>query len=161
CPDHNWLFPGELLGSEKEGWRCPHCNRPVEKGRVEKMSKSKKNIIDPEDLVNAYGADTAPLFTLFSAPPWKDLEVRDRGVEGAYRFLARLWRFLFQHRELFASLKPNSNAESAGPEVRELRRAIHRTIKKVTDDIEGRFHFNTAIAAIMELLNALTAASQD
>src|SRR5712692_8199643 len=61
CPEHNWLFPGELVGSEKDGWRCPQCNRPVERGRVEKMSKSKKNIVDPEDLVNAYGADTARL----------------------------------------------------------------------------------------------------
>ena len=61
CPEHGWLFPGELIGSEKDGWKCPHCGRPVDKGRVEKMSKSKKNIIDPEDLVNLYGADTARL----------------------------------------------------------------------------------------------------
>ena len=161
CPEHNWLLPNEPVGSEKEGWRCPHCNRPVEKGRVEKMSKSKKNIVDPEDLVNEYGADTARLFTLFAAPPEKDLEWSDQGVEGAYRFLARLWRFLCQHREFFAGLNANSKSENSGPEVRELRRAIHRTIKKVTEDIEGRFHFNTAIAAIMELLNALSAAGQD
>src|SRR2546426_4242859 len=161
CPEHNWLFPGELVGSEKDGWRCPHCDRPVERGRVEKMSKSKKDIVDPEDLVNAYGADTARLFTLFAAPPEKDLEWSDQGVEGAYRFLARLWRFLFQHRELLAGMSEKPKPENMSSELRDLRRTIHRTIKKVTDDIEGKFHFNTAIAAIMELFNALSAAAQD
>ncbi|HEY2922064.1 MAG TPA: leucine--tRNA ligase, partial [Candidatus Binatia bacterium] len=112
CVEHNWLFPGELIGSEKDGWRCPYCNRPVEKGRVEKMSKRKKNIIDPEDLINRYGADTARLFTLFAAPPEKDLEWSDQGVEGAYRFLTRLWRMVFQHRELWAD--GAANGESAG-----------------------------------------------
>jgi leucyl-tRNA synthetase len=159
CSEHNWLFPGDLAGSEKDGWKCPECGRPVEKGRVEKMSKSKKNIVDPEDLVNAYGADTARLFTLFAAPPEKDLEWSDQGVEGAYRFLSRLWRFAHQHRGLLMSA-------SAGPdnltaEQRELRRLIHKTIQRVTDDIEGRFHFNTAVAAIMELFNALAATAQD
>ena len=161
CSDHGWLFPGELTGSEKEGWKCPQCGRPVEKGRVEKMSKSKKNIVDPEDLVNAYGADTARLFTLFAAPPEKDLEWSDQGVEGGYRFLMRLWRFVFQHRGLWQGLNSNSQPDHLPSELRELRRMIHRTIKKVTDDIEGRFHFNTAIAAIMELFNALSAAAQD
>jgi leucyl-tRNA synthetase len=161
CSDHGWLFPGELTGSEKEGWKCPQCGRPVEKGRVEKMSKSKKNIVDPEELVNAYGADTARLFTLFAAPPEKDLEWSDQGVEGGYRFLTRLWRFVFQRRGLWQGLNSNSQPDHLPSELRELRRMIHRTIKKVTDDIEGRFHFNTAIAAIMELFNALSAAAQD
>jgi leucyl-tRNA synthetase len=159
CPEHNWLFPGELIGSEKEGWRCPHCNRSVEKGRVEKMSKSKKNIIDPEDLINQYGADTARLFTLFAAPPEKDLEWSDQGVEGGYRFLTRLWRLVFQHRELWANSAANGEAAELPAELRDLRRMVHRTIKKVSDDIESRFHFNTAIAAIMELFNALSAAA--
>jgi leucyl-tRNA synthetase len=160
CIEHNWLFPGELVGSEKEGWRCPLCNRPVEKGRVEKMSKSKKNIVDPEDLINRYGADTARLFTLFAAPPEKDLEWSDQGVEGAYRFLMRLWRFIGQHQELMRSVNSNLLEEELPPELREIRRAIHKTIKKVTDDIEARFHFNTAIAAIMELFNSLSVAAQ-
>ena len=161
CSEHNWLFPAELLGSEKEGWKCPHCNRSAEKGRVEKMSKSKKNIVDPEDLINVYGADTARLFTLFAAPPEKDLEWNDQGVEGAYRFLTRLWRFVFQHRERFAGLDTAGRSEELSFELRELRRMIHKTVKKVTEDIEGRFHFNTAIAAIMELFNALSTAAQD
>ncbi len=161
CSEHNWLFPGELVGSEKEGWRCPVCDRPVEKGRVEKMSKSKKNIVDPEDLINRYGADTARLFTLFAAPPEKDLEWSDQGVEGAYRFLTRLWRFVGQHQELMRSVNSNLLEEELPPELREIRRSIHKTIKKVTDDIEARFHFNTAIAAIMELFNGLSAVAQD
>jgi leucyl-tRNA synthetase len=161
CPEHNWLFPGELVGSDREGWRCPYCNRSVEKGRVEKMSKSKKNIVDPEDLVNTYGADTARLFTLFAAPPEKDLEWSDQGVEGAYRFLMRLWRFVYQHREFFAGLDSYSQSSHLSSELREIRRMIHRTVKKVTDDIEARFHFNTAIAATMELLNTLSTAAQN
>jgi leucyl-tRNA synthetase len=161
CSEHGWLFPGELLGSEKEGWQCPLCSRTVERGRVEKMSKSKKNIIDPEDLIEAYGADTARLFTLFAAPPEKDLEWSDQGVEGAFRFLSRLWRFVHQHRDTLLGTRLEGLADLDGGELRALRRTIHRTIKKVTEDIEGRFHFNTAIAAIMELLNEATAVDQN
>ena len=161
CPEHGWLFPGDLIGSEKEGWRCPQCGRPAEKGRVEKMSKSKKNIVDPEYLINRYGADNARLFTLFAAPPEKDLEWSDQGVEGAYRFLTRLWRFVGQHRQRLAGLEPNLLDKELSPDLRELRRVIHKTIKKVSDDIEERFHFNTAIASIMELFNSLTAAAHD
>jgi leucyl-tRNA synthetase len=160
CSEHNWLFPGELIGSEKEGWQCPHCGRPVEKGRVEKMSKSKKNIVDPEDLINLYGADTARLFTLFAAPPEKDLEWDDQGVEGMFRFISRLWRFVFLHRQLWTNMSANGTTDGLSAELRDLRRTIHRTIKKVGDDIDGRFHFNTAISAIMELFNALSAAAQ-
>jgi leucyl-tRNA synthetase len=157
CEEHGWLFPGDLIGSDKEGWRCPHCRRPVETGRVEKMSKSKKNIVDPEELITNYGADTARLFTLFAAPPEKDLEWSDQGVEGAYRFVSRLWRFVEQNQEALRSATPDIilKGQELRPEELELRRLIHRTIRKVTNDIEERFHFNTAIAAIMELLNAL------
>ncbi|HLN86559.1 MAG TPA: class I tRNA ligase family protein, partial [Candidatus Limnocylindrales bacterium] len=161
CSEHNWLFPGDLIGSDQEGWRCPLCDRPVIKGRVEKMSKSKKNIIDPEDLIGQYGADTARLFTLFAAPPEKDLEWSDQGVEGAFRFLSRLWRLAYQQRELWLNPSSNGAPTELTVEQRELRRMIHRTIKKVTDDIDGRFHFNTAIASIMELSNVLSAAVQD
>jgi leucyl-tRNA synthetase len=161
CSEHNWLFPSELAGSEKEGWKCPECQRPVEKGRVEKMSKSKKNIVDPEDLINAYGADTARLFTLFAAPPEKDLEWSDQGVEGGFRFLSRLWRFVHQHGEALAGARVDLQSDEVGGEWRELRRMIHRTIKKVTEDIDDRFHLNTAIAAIMELFNAVSNVGQD
>ena len=161
CKEHDWLFPGELVGSDKEGWRCPRCNRPIEKGRVEKMSKSKKNIVDPEELITVYGADTARLFALFAAPPEKDLEWSSQGVEGSYRFLTRLWRFVWQYRESLSRPASNLAAEDLRPEAKELRRLIHRTIRKVTDDIEARFHFNTAIAAIMELFNALSLVARD
>ena len=160
CEEHGWLFPADLIGSEKDGWRCAECGRTVIIGRVEKMSKSKRNIIDPEDLIGRYGADTARLFTLFAAPPEKDLEWSDQGVEGAYRFLSRLWRLIFQQRKLWPSGDGTNSTGELSPELRDLRRIIHRTIKKVSDDIEERFHFNTAIAAIMELFNALSAAAQ-
>jgi leucyl-tRNA synthetase len=161
CPEHNWLLPGEMIGSERDGWKCPHCQRPVEIGRIEKMSKSKKNIVDPEELISFFGADTARLFTLFAAPPEKDLEWSDQGVEGASRFLARLWRFALQHHDWMRAVVEGPKPSELSSELRELRRIIHRTIKKVSDDIEGRFHFNTAIAAIMELFNAMSAAAQD
>ena len=160
CSEHGWLFPGDVMGSEKEGWQCAQCGRAVTIGRVEKMSKWKRNIIAPQDLIDRYGADTARLFTLFAAPPEKDLEWSDQGVEGAYRFLSRLWRLIYQQRDLWTQGRTADIATELSSEVRDLRRTIHRTIKKVSEDIEGRFHFNGAIAAIMELLNALSAASQ-
>jgi leucyl-tRNA synthetase len=116
------------------------------------MSKSKGNVVDPEDLVESYGADTARLFALFAAPPERDLDWSDQGVEGMSRFLHRLWRLVFQHRETGRSVR------TAVPEdgvARELHRLRHRTIERVTVDIEQRFHFNTAIAAVMELVNGI------
>jgi leucyl-tRNA synthetase len=151
CEEHGWLFPGEIIGSEKEGWRCPHCNRPVVRGRVEKMSKSKKNIVDPEQLIATYGADTARLFSLFAAPPEKDLEWNDAGVEGASRFLNRVWR-LATSRAGHRTASGTDGTERTA----ELRRMTHRTIKKVTEDLDQNFQFNTAVAALMEFYNAIT-----
>ena len=121
-----------------------------------KMSKSKGNVVDPNALIERYGADTARLFSLFAAPPEKDLDWSDQGVEGSYRFLNRVWKLVFE------SLPFTVNAPAVHPAIlteegKGLRRAVHKTIRKVTDDIEGRFHFNTAIAAIMELVNTLSA----
>jgi leucyl-tRNA synthetase len=128
----------------------------VETGRIEKMSKSKKNIVDPEHLIESYGADTARLFSLFAAPPAKDLEWSDSGVEGGSRFLNRIWRLLL---DLQPDLEPRQKLADAGveppPRVLQLRRFTHRTIKKVTEDIEQAFQFNTAIAALMEFVNVL------
>jgi leucyl-tRNA synthetase len=107
-----------------------------------------------------YCADTAHLFTVFAAPPEKDLEWSDQAVEDSYRFLSRLLRFIHQNRQYWSTSSANGDDSQVSPELRDLRRAIHRTIKKVSDDIDGRFHFNTAIAAIMELFNALSAAAQ-
>jgi leucyl-tRNA synthetase len=126
-----------------------------------KMSKSKGNVVSDDVIREKYGADTGRLFELFAGPPEKDLEWSDQGVEGAYRFLTRLWRFTFHHREVLVAASSDFSPSDLPADLRNLYRLIHRTIKKVTADIEDRFHFNTAIAAIMELLNALSAAAQD
>ena len=119
-----------------------------------KMSKSKGNVVDPDELIRRFGADTARLFSLFAAPPEKDLDWNDRGVEGASRFLNRVWRFV--HANLpelkTAPRAPSGAGSDAG---RAFRRVVHETIRKVTHDIEHDFHFNTAISAVMELVNAL------
>lgn len=151
CPEHGWLYPEEVLEN-----RCSRCEAEVVTGRNEKMSKSKKNIIDPDGLINRYGADTARLFTLFASPPEKDLEWNDQGVDGCYRFLNRVWRLVYENLDLVRGAGA-VEASRLGDQPRDLRRAVHRTIKKVTEDIDGSFHFNTAIAAVMELLNAVSA----
>lgn len=126
-----------------------------------KMSKSKMNVVDPDELIRRYGADTARLFSLFAAPPEKDLDWSDKGVEGAHRFLNRVWRFTARHHERLVGISADSTRVPSSETLKDLRRRIHWTIKKVTDDIEKRFHFNTAIAAIMELHNALSSVSPD
>jgi leucyl-tRNA synthetase len=114
--------------------RCQKCGGQVSIGRLEKMSKSKKNVVDPEYLIEKYGADTARMFCLFASPPEKDLDWSDQGVEGSARFLNRVWRLFYeQHRHL-----QNVKSFPFG----------------TTEDIE-RFHFNTAISAIMELVNEI------
>jgi leucyl-tRNA synthetase len=120
-----------------------------------KMSKSKGNVVDPDDLIRSLGADTARLFSLFAAPPEKDLDWNDHGVEGASRFLNRVWRFVLARAdEIRAAGGRAAPSSEAG---RAFRRTVHETIARVTDDIEHDFHFNTAISAIMELVNALHA----
>lgn len=121
-----------------------------------KMSKSKGNVVDPNALIERYGADTARLFSLFAAPPEKDLDWNDQGVEGSFRFLNRVWKLAFELLPVVATA-PAVKPDSLTDEGRGLRRILHKTIRKVTDDIEERFHFNTAISAIMELVNALLA----
>ncbi len=150
CPRHGYLYPDEVKDD-----RCIHCGSQVETGRSIKMSKSKKNVVDPEDLVNRYGADTVRMFCLFAAPPERDLDWSDQGVEGAYRFLNRLWRLVVENLESLLDADIYDGPLSELPEgyVRDLYRKTHQTIKKVTEDIEDRFHFNTAISAVMELIN--------
>jgi len=126
-----------------------------------KMSKSKGNIVDPDYLIDTYGADTVRLFCLFAAPPEKDLDWSDQGVEGAHRFLNRLWVLVYKNRE---ALSERSKAENAqidasrlSPNALRLLRKTYQTIKRVTNDIERDYHFNTAIAALMELMNEAVA----
>jgi len=119
-----------------------------------KMSKSKGNVVDPNALITKYGADTARLFSLFAAPPEKDLDWNDQGVEGSFRFLNRIWKLVHDRLDVVNTAKPLDTA-SLTAEERDLRRAVHKTIRKVTEDLEERFHFNTAIASVMELLNIL------
>ena len=127
----------------------------IDIGPVIKMGKSKKNTVDPEELMAVYGADTARLFCLFAAPPHKDLDWSEKGVEGGSRFLGRVWRVIQRRVELIRS--DTGDFSGASKAAQALRRATHQTIGKVTDDIDRRLVFNTAIAAIMELNNAVFA----
>ena len=134
------------------------CDQPVTVGRVEKMSKSKKNVIDPNVLLDEYGADTTRLFCLFAAPPERDLEWSDQGVEGSYRFLQRVWRLAERWLPVVADHKGSVDDPAAlDGMIKEVYRKTHETIKRVTQDIEERFHFNTVISAVMELVNTMQA----
>ena len=118
-----------------------------------KMSKSLGNVVSPDEMVARYGADAARLYSLFAAPPDRDLDWQDTGIEGIQRFLGRVYRFVVRHA------KPQGRATAPdgnlSPEARRIRRKLHQTIKRVSDDFQGRWHFNTCIAAIMELVNEL------
>jgi leucyl-tRNA synthetase len=114
-----------------------------------KMSKSKGNVVSPDELIQKYGSDTVRFYTLFIGPPEKDAEWSDRGVEGAWRFLNRVWRGV-EH-----SAKGKAHSENKNGADDSLKRKTHLTIKKVTEDMEGAFHFNTALSAIMELVNEI------
>ena len=132
------------------------CKRSERDGQLYKMSKSKGNVVSPDELVREYGADTVRLYTLFIGPPDKDAEWNDAGVEGAFRFLRRVWRRVYASRELLRAARElrTDLARMEAPE-RELYRKLHESIAKITRDLEGAFQFNTAIAQIMELLNAI------
>lgn len=126
---------------------------PVEIGGMEKMSKSKNNGVDPQAIIDQYGADTARIFMMFAAPPDQSLEWSDAGVEGSNRFLKRVWRAVTAH--LDAGTAPALDLASLSPDARDLRRKLHETIGKVDNDLQERQTFNTAIAALMELSNAV------
>jgi leucyl-tRNA synthetase len=119
-----------------------------------KMSKSRGNVVSPEEIVDQYGADTTRLFILFAAPPERDLEWSEQGVEGCYRFVNRVWRLVVGVADLVREAPAELPTGWHGVH-REVRRILHQTVKKVTEDIEQRFNFNTAISAVMELVNAL------
>jgi len=133
--------------------------KPLIPAGMTKMSKSKNNGIDPQTMVDQYGADTVRLFMMFAAPPELTLEWSDSGVEGAHRFLKRLWRLVYGFQEYAGTTALSKGSMSS--EQKALRRALHKTIEKVSDDMGRRQNFNTAIAAIMELSNTLQKATLD
>ena len=127
--------------------------QPVEIGHIEKMSKSKNNGVDPQHIIDKFGADTARLFIMFTSPPDKSLEWSDAGVEGAYRFLNKLWRVVHDHVKEGGDVAV-LNLDGLNDKQKELRRLTHETIHKVSDAVGKRHTFNTAIAGVMELINA-------
>ena len=141
--DGKWLFPEE----------AENTNSPVTIGRSVKMSKSKKNVVDPEEIISNYGADTARLFMLSDSPPDRDLDWTDSGIDGAWRYINRLWRMVTEHKIPLPEINtplPKNLSITAG----EIHRKIHKTIASVSDDLD-KFHFNKAIARIRELTNIL------
>ncbi|HEX6959022.1 MAG TPA: leucine--tRNA ligase [Ferrovibrio sp.] len=153
-----WLMPTEV---KKEGDTASHIRTgaPVTIGRVEKMSKSKKNVIDPGLIIDTYGADTARWFMLSDSPPERDLEWTESGVEGAWRFTQRLWRLVSEPRGPIAPKAAPQPAAWKGAAL-ELRRALHKTILALTGDLE-QFHFNKAVARVHEFANLLEAVKDD
>ena len=137
------------------GARLRADSEPVTVGRLEKMAKSKKNGIDPEDMVGRYGADTIRLYMMMQSPPYQTLEWSDAAVEGAFRFLRRLWRMVSDH--VAAGPADDLVPEKLDPDQRAVWRKIHQTIAKASDDVGRRYTFNTAVAAVIEMLNALRA----
>ena len=151
-PDGDWLFPEEVE-TDPAGRLLDRDGRPVAAGRTEKMSKSKKNVVGLDAIVDTYGADTARFYLLSDSPPERDLEWTDTGIEGIWRYVNRLWRMV---SEPPMPLPPPGTALPAdlSPAVAAVRRATHRTIAAVTDDLD-KFRFNRAVARIRELSNAL------
>ena len=148
-----WLFPNEVRPDANGGFVHAKTGKPVTRGRSEKMSKSRKNVVDPEIIIDGYGADTARIYMLSDSPPERDLEWTEAGIEGAWRYVNRLWRMFTEERGAIApagAAKPAALNEAADRTLR----AIHRTIADVGADLD-RFHFNRAVARIRELTNAL------
>jgi leucyl-tRNA synthetase len=150
CQTHGYLYPEEV-----DAGKCIHCGVKVLTGNTVKMSKSKRNVVDPQRLVDRYGADTVRMFCLFASPPERDLEWSDTGVDGSYRFLNRLWRLVSENLRHIGHVPIHEGKADLLSATRNVYRKTHQTIKKVTNDIEDRFHFNTAIAAVMELVNEI------
>lgn len=156
-----WISPTDVETEKDEKGRIVRAwhkddGQPVESAGMAKMSKSKNNGIDPQTVINQYGADTVRLFMMFTAPPEQTLEWSDSGVEGALRFIKRVWKYA---AEVTTHARSNINKDALTNDQKALRREVHKTIAKVSDDLDRRQTFNTAIAAVMELLNKLTKAT--
>ena len=148
-----WLFPTDI--EKRDGGQIVEraSGKPVKLGRSEKMSKSKRNVVDPELIIETYGADTARLFMLSDSPPERDLEWTDSGIEGAWRYASRLWRMVTEPSGAIAGHNAAKPSE-IGPDADAALRVIHKTIHGVTEDLD-RFRFNRAVARIRELTNLL------
>lgn len=156
--DGKWLLPTQVV-FDGEAAKHAETGQPVTPGRSEKMSKSKKNVVDPEAIIEAYGADTARLFMLSDSPPDRDLEWTDAGVDGAWRYLNRLWRLVTE------TPAPRAAPDAGKPDTidgaaEDVLKAIHKTIDGVSGDLE-KFHFNKAVARIRELTNAIEGLKDD
>ena len=125
-----------------------------------KMSKSLGNVVSPDEMVQRYGADAARMYSLFAAPPDRDLDWQDTGIEGIQRFLGRVYRFVVRHAQVETKVAPPSDGNKLAPEARQVQRKLHQTIKRISDDFQGRWHFNTCIAAVMEFVNELYAVEE-
>ena len=151
-----WLAPNEIMVERDEKGRTIKATEiktgdAVKSGGITKMSKSKNNGVDPQTAIDKQGADTVRLFTMFAAPPEQTLEWSDEGVSGAHRFLRKLWKMVHEHLE--TNISVSLNIDNLNQQQQDLRRKTHETINKVNDDFGRRNTFNTAIAAVMELLN--------
>jgi leucyl-tRNA synthetase len=147
----NYLYPKDVEFNGEKAYSKATGEELVVK--VEKMSKSKNNGVDPLHIISEYGADTARLFTMFAAPPEKELEWNENGLAGSSRFLNRVWRIVVENKDYFE--KGEVDLGKVSKEDKAIIRKLHQTIKKVTESIEDNYHFNTSIAAIMELINEL------
>ncbi|OQX38523.1 MAG: leucine--tRNA ligase [Oceanospirillales bacterium LUC14_002_19_P2] len=153
-----WVSPADVISERDDKGRLisakhKETGETVEHAGMGKMSKSKNNGIDPQQLIDQYGADTVRLYTMFASPPEQSLEWSESGVEGAHRFLRRLWKMVADH--LSGDEAPDLDKSALTAEQKDLRRKTHETIKKVSDDCDRRLTFNTAIAAVMELTNTI------
>ncbi len=148
-----WLAPTDLEKNEAGAWVRADTRAPVTVGRVEKMSKSKKNVVDPAHIIGTYGADAARLFMLSDSPPERDLEWTEAGIDGAWRYINRLWRMITE-APVPLPAPGTAKPESFGPKAEAARRLVHKAIAGVSDDLD-KFRFNKAVARVRELSNAL------
>ncbi|HUK91343.1 MAG TPA: leucine--tRNA ligase, partial [Blastocatellia bacterium] len=165
CPEHEWLFPAQV----SDQGTCLICGKTAEKGRVEKMSKSRKNVVDPDQMITTYGADALRIFVLFAGPPEKDMEWTEGGIEGASKYLQRVWRMAFKwHDQILKAGGPEqaaaagegADAQELSDAQRKLRRRTHQIIRTITENMEERLHLNTCISSLMELTNEIYAFDQ-
>lgn len=152
CEVHEWLHPEEVIDDKT----CAKCGRPVIVGDLEKMSKSKKNALDPVPMIKKYGADALRLFELFAGPPEKDMEWTDAGIEGTARYLQRVWRIVHKWQpKIIPASDRRATITDLADHQRLLQRRTHQIIRSITENFEERLHMNTCISSLMELTNEI------